>query len=470
MRLRKMGQTLVGSILCLSLPVCTPRAANATKPPNFCTARAPVCKTSADCPGGLRCSRDWNPRLAWLWSAGHCMDPTGKVSSTQAIQADLCSLPDPVEYSPGTLYELPAGSKLRIDDPDGDGVALTIYRRTILEGNGATLVVPSAGPKLTAIRVVVPVKNQDFEAPAPSVAASWSTLRDLALIPDVMNNTPNQHTGIHVQAHGTRLENIRVWHLGRCIDLDAKAREYNANAIQATGLVVSGCWSYGIYTHGADTNAGVFVGPEVIGGVGVRDSSFLGNLWLGATIQGNDKVSNDSAEGPSPKSYSLANEGNYSTYVNTYIELSDPKPTSTAISSTWVGGNAIGRVVGQGDQVGYGRSRLTFRGPDGYRVILGGNGAAMLFQHASERYGWQLKLRDGKWGLWSEDNQNAVFRWLTSEQKEDRGRLELGEQSTPVQAQRAARAAASAMAAAAASAPPAAPPAASARRAPASTK
>jgi hypothetical protein len=241
-----------------------------------------------------------------------------------------------------------------------------------------------------------------------------------------MNRVPNQHTGIHVQAHGTRLENIRVWHLGRCIDLDAVGREYNANAIQATGVVVNGCWSYGIYTHGADTNAGVFVGPEILGGVGVRDSSFLGNLWLGATIEGNDKISNDNAETKPPKGYSLANEGNYSTYVNTYIELSDPNPTSTAMAATWVGGNAINRVVGFGDLVGYAHSRLTFRGGDGYRVILGGKGSAIHFQHETEKYGWQLKLRDGKWGIWSEDNQSSVFRWRTSDRKEERGQLELG--------------------------------------------
>jgi hypothetical protein len=420
-------------------------------PPASCApaiAAATSCTLSSQCPTGQICTLDYNQQIKHAWTSGHCLDPSGKVNAQPAVQADLCTLPIPYNFSAGVLYNLPGQSRIRIESP-----GLIIYRHTILAGNGALLVLPNQAPWFTALRVVVPLDGE-FIYEINGKHASFSAVEDLAITPDanILPNplsVPNQHIGLQVAAHGVRLFNIQIHRLGKCIEVYGEGGHANSNATQSYSTLMNNCWGYGERIRGGDSNGGVFIGEELIGGVGLRDSAFLGNLHLGPMVQGNDKVSNSSEEGPTPKKYSLDfSSGNYSTIVHPYIELSEAKPLGTW-TNLIAGGQAVARWE-LGERVGGQYSRLVFRNQTSdrrYKFILGRETEPMFWQAytpdniAAEPYGHRLEYRPefDAWQIGSEafvpaglGSDRYVLRFRTSKIILNAGIFSPGPKLTPL--------------------------------------
>lgn len=368
--------------------------------PAFCAparAAAITCLARADCPGTQVCSRDFNPQIAYKWAQGHCYDPNGFVSAQPAIQADMCDLPDVVTYSAGNKYNLAGGSKILVPPP-----GITVFKKTILDGNGALLVAPNTAPPYVVLRFTVPLDGE-FVYPAPGTHAAWSAVRDIAITPDVVSVTQNQITGLQIAAHGVRLDNIQIARLGRCLEVYGVAGHANADDVQGAKITVNGCWGYGVYIRGGDANGGTFVGEEVVGGVGYRDRSFLGNIHLGTQIEGNDKVSNDVDEGTVHAKHSIKSEGNYSSWFGPYLEAGDVTPEfAPGTTNLVIGGQAISRFV-NAERFGGGYTAFSSRALPGaarpYKLIVGRDAQPLLWQAmqtnglAAEPYGHRLEFR-----------------------------------------------------------------------------
>lgn len=355
------------------------------------------CDVVDDCNPGLVCSATYNPGRE-----GVCLDATGATSMTDIIQAELDAIPPPPAYGMGEAYKFPPGVIL-LEDPDGDGTALTIGTRIRLEGNGAVLV---PGEGVTALDFRVDIQGN----PDPKTHADYASARDLTIRPPDAGS-PRAGRGIFVRAHGVRLDNIRVMALGTGIEIWGPGDIHNANHFRLTNITVSGCIDNGVYVHGADANGGLFSGVEVKGGAGIWESSFLGNTWIMPSVAGT-------------VGYSFRHDGgtNASVIVGGYYEEGDPHIQADIGASLWVGGNIVRDVPERVDRLGYNRSRLVFRhslGKNGMQITLPWDDeVAMLLQaRPQEQTGWKLGIWGNEWGIWPEasnDKTRAPIRWQTS--------------------------------------------------------
>jgi hypothetical protein len=340
------------------------------------------------------------------------MDLSGVVSASEAIEADICELPMPGDFSLGAKYSLPPISELLLTDHDTSGSAIYITRKILIEGNGAVLYFDDE------VGVAIDV-HADIYTSSSHQSPNWSSLKNFTL----RNRTAaaNPSIGIQVRAHGIRLDNLMVMGMGRGIYVHGVAGEANANAIRASNLVLTGHHSYAIYLQGSDANAGVLSGVETLNGTGIRDSSFLGNTWISPHSEANDKIS---VEHGSLVSMIFDGAANAATAVGGYIEAGDADPVVSSLASIFVGGNAI-RLLPYGvDRVGYGHSRLVFRlndprsGED-YQTVIPGNGssggagAINIQRKNDETWGWRLKIGTDKyWGWHSESPYvDPPFSW-----------------------------------------------------------
>lgn len=333
----------------------------------------PVRATSGLMPPGCR-----EPTVAW---AGTCVDPTGAQSATGAIGRALAGLPEPVGL--GAVLELPANAILRLDDPDGDGVAVVVERRVIVEGRGARIDVEDG---ITAFRF--------------SRGASWASVRDLR----VVGPGPESSTvGIEVQCHGLRLDNLWLERLGQAVQAISRPRggpcdnddncpdgscvrgscllaTLNANTQRWTNLIVRRCGG-GIRLQGADANAGLLQGLEILSTPrAVQDESFLGNVYVGPTIASGREAS-----------LALGGSAQYSTVLGGYVER-DGARVQTGPRTLLVGGNAVPYMDGPGERVGYRSSRLRFADLETQlRVDLPGRAGPLSWRHPDDAAGWELR-------------------------------------------------------------------------------
>lgn len=326
------------------------------------------------------------PDVAW---AGTCVDPTGGRSATAAVQAAIDALP-PAEGL-GVVLELPNNARLLLDDPDGDGVALTIDKRVILEGRGARVDIPE---QVTGIRLL---RN-----------AAWSSIRDLSV-----HGTGPQHDalGIDVRAHGLRLDNLWFRAIGRAIEARSTFRgascesdddcvegscaessclvSANVNSQMWSRIVIQRSGS-GVVLEGRDANGGLLEGVEVLSTPrGIEDHSLLGNVYVAPLTEGTRELSID-----------VSRRSAYSTVVGGYIERGDP-PAQTAARSLFVGGNAASYTEGLGERVGMGASRLRFRDMNTrLQVTIPSGSAAMTWRHPDDASGSSLRRFGGTEGRW----------------------------------------------------------------------
>ena len=285
------------------------------------------CTLAQDCGQGGFCS-----------AGGRCLSPTDGAANSAAIQAELDQLGS---AGLGLVYRLPPGMDLPLGDPDGDGVALHVRTRVILEAGGARLLPP---PNVTAIRM--------------EHAGSWSTVRDLyVLYPEA------EHDGIAVDVvgHGMRIHNAWLQNPGTGIRVTsnhfAEGEVVNANHQRMSDVRMYGCHHWGLDLVGSDANAGVFSGFELTG-CAIRDDSFLGSLHLGHALESG------------PVALEQTRAANYGTWVGVYKE-SGPTVSTVSGRMTTLGGGLLEHVP-TGDRVGLGFSRLSFREthPNGQTVEM----------------------------------------------------------------------------------------------------
>lgn len=131
---------------------------------------------------------------------------------------------------------------------------------------------------------------------------------------------------------------------GHGLHIDGSTAQRNANGWRA-----SNCWfenneGWGVYVGGLNSNAGVADGIFLIsnGLGGLRESSFLGNTYLGLTIEG--LLYPVSPEHPRPQGMWVDGNVNKCTILGSYIE-SDHAPSLFDSTSTVVIGGTFGQSV-----------------------------------------------------------------------------------------------------------------------------
>jgi hypothetical protein len=344
----------------------------------WCTdavAAATPCSTDADC-GGLHCSRTFNPGIEWQASSdfGHCLYLDGANSDSDAIQADLCTLPDPQRQGRGVPYRLPANAEILIDDPDGDGYGLVIDRRVIIEGQGSLMRVDTDPDRLpvteAALWFYVDLAGTTTGL-TPFQHAQGSSLRDLTLFPTVPTSpVADATTGILVQAPDLGLDNLRLQHFGRCIYADSRHGAANANWQYFTRMFLGNCDDASIEFDGSDSQESLVMGVRTQDGEGLVDRANAGTTWIAPAFENVDS------------SYH-ALDAAASTIVGMAMEAGDPDPV-TVVQNTFVGGPVMNHLQGSETRVGPGRSRLTFsRGAGGTTVAVPGQSkhTALEWEH-----------------------------------------------------------------------------------------
>lgn len=111
------------------------------------------------------------------------------------------------------------------------------------------------------------------------------------------------------------------------------ALEGNANLLYVNRCSTRKCGGKGVYVNNSDVNAGVFILHNVTecGGIGIHDSSFLGNTWLAcheATNVG--------------KSYVCDDPNARSVFLGCYTEGDSGGPPEIRHPAMWLGGQSNG--------------------------------------------------------------------------------------------------------------------------------
>lgn len=393
---------LLTLIAALTLSACfnaerSPYNAHPT-PPTSETGQALIsCALNAPCPGNFVCTQ-----------GGHCVDPTGQVPATAALQADLDNLPAPVGL--GTLYRLPPNARLRLDDTDGDGLALHVDSRIIIEGQGARLLVEN---DLIALRISEP--------------AAWSSVRDLSFAPTIPSQ-PHDGIGLDVRAHGLRLDNLYFDRMGTGIRAHSivDGQHANLNIQQWSRIVFYECHNYAMHLAGGDTNAGLFTGLEVRAGNGILDSSFLGNTYVSPTINST-----------TVDALTLDSTASSATVLGAYTEINAPPMQAHSFHDLHLGGNAIDRLISEGDRIGRHHASLRFRHPQtGLRVrIPGAPHAAIAFNHPLDGEWWYFRFFDElsrrMWGFSYRNTSTSAYRFTGHQHPQGPDLYQLG---TPLNA------------------------------------
>jgi hypothetical protein len=302
---------------------------------------------------------------------------SGAGPHTRAIQEvlDLIPTPEARGYSgPRVSLRFPYGS-YRLDDPDGDGVALHVRAQCLLDLGGSEFVVDN---NVTAWK---------FESPA-----AWSKLYDGCILPV---DRFSKHTGIGVEiiSHGIRLSDLIIHQMGVGVVANGRGLEHNANCQQWRDLMIFQCWDIAVHLLGGDCNAGTFSGFEINGGrIGILDESFLGNAHIGHHIATT-----------SEEAIIITAGANYSTYVGIYIEndcgrtlpAGSPKVKTTTRVTT-VGGGMVPHAP-FGDRIGLGKSRIRFedKAPGNHTLAVtiphAAIDAAITVTHSADPQEWNIR-------------------------------------------------------------------------------
>lgn len=345
-------------------------------------ARHTGCTSPSHCRGSDVCTAVYNNEVL---ATGGCVDPTGGRSATDVLQADLDALPDPVPLGMGVLYRLPPGAVLLIDDPDDDGTALTISRRIRFDGNGSRLTPDISDGAFAVIRVIGSGMSVH-----PAISSNWSTIRDLTIGAPV--GVANSVTGILSQAHGLRVNNVWLSELDVGAEIHGLGEVTNANNQLWRGVIVSGAQTDAIHVHGADSQASLFEGIEVLSGAGIRESSFLGNTWVAPTIEESFGTS-----------FAMDGDANNGLVLGAYIESEVPPVGGAGL---WIGGDGGRLISGNTERIGSSRALIRF-GDGTYGISIPGNGnTGISMSHAEAENEWRWRYEPG-WNAWT--LQNAVF-------------------------------------------------------------
>ena len=272
---------------------------------------------------------------------GECLDPTGQVSATEAIDRVLNSLSPPVVYGrqqAPTRLDFPPGFFL-LNDPDGDGIAITFPIPIIADMRGTVFqTTPDVQVGLylpTRVTDRTQIQGGQFVGPSRAGAS----------------------IGIKVRSHGFMLWGTQVINFGTCIDLSGFYSEDEANTIgfKLFGPTLRSC-GVGLLTRGNNGSAGHVFGAEVLGvDVGVDEGSAFGNNYFGVSVEGSTVASWRMDQ----------SRVNSSLLAGLLIESGEVGHGRSSFGGQGlvVGGNVPGRMSFEdtAERVGHSSSRLVFR-------------------------------------------------------------------------------------------------------------
>lgn len=361
--------------------------------PRYVSGELMLCAAAGDCEADEACTQ-----------GGHCVNITGERDATEAIQADIDSLPEAVGL--GVPYALPANAVLKISDLNNDGVGLRIDQPMLFDGRGSVLKVENG---IIGIRV--------------GQGAEWASLRNFRIDPQ-SRNVAHDGIGVDVRGHGVRLDNLHLFRQGTGV----RAYTYvgdefaNINSQQWARITFEEQYDYAIDIRGGDANAGLMSGMIVKNGAGIYERSFLGNTYIAPTLKNTHT-----------RSLEAGSNAGRNTILGAYIDDASPTPTSESMHDLHVGGNAIHRVQGPGDRVGGQAARLRFSHPDnGMQTrIPGSDSSAISWRHPEENEWWFLRYWTHpsllRWGISYRNLGTAPFYWTGAEHPEGPAMLQLGE-------------------------------------------
>lgn len=177
------------------------------------------------------------------------------------------------------LAAIPAGGTLRFGKCKyTSSCSLVVDKEITIAGNGGSL------------RAFCGI---NFKPNVPGIIMNeTTTLKDIALISTSYPiKDPNSH-GI-IMKRASRIEHVTVRKFsGDCIHIDSAG--VNNNLWEVIGGSYSTCLGHGIYTRGADSNAGLALhtsttdnGHGANGGFGIYEDSFLGNAYVASHTDAN---------------------------------------------------------------------------------------------------------------------------------------------------------------------------------------
>lgn len=361
-----------------------------------------------------------------------------------AIAAALSALPD----TGGTLY-IPEGqyrvsSTIHVTKPiriQGDGIG---QNPGIIDGvsysgvdiHHGTILHFDAGVEGIVFHPHTTVDNPvtvlaDINAHYTERSAVYSEIRDLTLLSG-SRSMPAYSAGKNGLRTKTIIRAENVWILAFAdngveisatpSDSDPTINYGNADMAQFKGVVVNLCANDGFHLEGGDAQVCTFIGcnSSTNGGWGFNDEGFLGNVYIGCHVMGNNQTNRASADSQ-VGSFRCSNVNGASIYLGCYIEnptigeICDLSPPCVVIggimasSRYYASTNQALVINGTGGVAGV----MGYRNATGDTQVsagLGGHTAAtpanvaMWFGCAEESAGlndWRLKYNSttNTWGL-----------------------------------------------------------------------
>lgn len=282
---------MIALLLLLAVPIeDVARDLGAAEPVDWCSV---LSKASTDARWSFR-EIDLGPRLYTC--------QTGAVLGTAGGRPITIRGEGPADWS----SSLERGAVLFWPRPLSTPAVTILANGTHLEG----LKLQSLGPKLTA---------PGF--PAVIRIHGRATLRDVALM--------NWRASIAaIEVHGN----------GAALNTDASLTRFDQ-------VRINGVWGagVGVWVHGSDANAGLYSQVSVANvqnATSVRDSSQLGNTWIGGHVHPSEAAELAGGVNRSPP-YVADGEGARSIFVGNYAE-SGTKPSAISPPNVWLGGFAPG--------------------------------------------------------------------------------------------------------------------------------
>lgn len=327
--------------------------------------------------------------------------------------ADLQAAIDAATGADGTgiPVDLPVGQEIWLEDPDEDGVCITVPHRIWLRGNGCVLRVPHGKVGI------------DF-----TVGAQFSEVERLTMRGhDASVGIPPTNGAVGFDATaGVLFRNIRLMWLTeglriRSVD-DTGAQVRNSNGVVVDRMFAQWCHK-AVSMRGGDANQHA-IRDAVISTCtyGVYDAGFLGGLLENVLFESCPLPG--TGEG---RCVTITEPANYSAFVMCYVE-GDCDPTQDASQYTLrVGGTFAGQPGGEA--VGCGYSRLQFRrGNVLVRIPSGDADGVLDWKHDAEQAAWVFKRYNAAGGFytvaWANGNSVWPIYW-TAERTNAAGEVDL---------------------------------------------
>jgi hypothetical protein len=321
-------------------------------------------------------------------------DPTGVADSLAAFDAAVAALQS---GSRGGLLFIPRGT-YTLSDTWEITCRMTIYGENQGEQPNTAASLLRFATNKTGIRVY-----SSFESPDGNSGAV-TCIRDLC-IESIVTGTIGHGIWASARVHLTNVTVDGFGENGINIVASATARTGNANLWSITNCLVRFNVAHGLYLDGNDVNAGVAINLNCTsnGGVGIYDSSFLGNTYIACHVASNvgTPIITDNANAQSVF-LGCYSEGGESAFVSPTVVIGGIQSAESRITST-----STAFVLGGGGAYRKGFNYTNFKGAETIGSATGVDSSLM----AAFSYG--ASSESGTFDAWKfkYDDVNNYWYW-----------------------------------------------------------